>query len=130
MIFFCQHLPGIRTVIEKERTQHFEMNTKITDKNLKELDTGEKDAELGITLPSALGVDDQSSAGGHAVKEEVPSLPLLKEQMKTIKKAYLLMSHMLSPPQMGLQCEGCGVTPQCQQLTLEWAEVGGPSTSL
>jgi len=87
------HLPGIHTETYKERMKQLNMHTKITEKNMNALAAGAKDDDLGLALPSAFGVSDSNPAGGSGVKAELPSLPLVQEQLKAIKRAYLLMSH-------------------------------------
>ena len=76
------------TDTQKERTKLLNMNTKITDKNLMALCAGEKDADLGLALPSMLGLDKPAASSG--VKEELPSLSLVQEQLKALKRSYLL----------------------------------------
>ena len=81
---------GITTDSQKERTKFLNMSTKLTDKNLLALESGAKDADLGLALPSMLGLE--GAAASSSVKEEVPSLPLVQEQLKTLKIAYLFVA--------------------------------------
>ena len=79
--------PGISTDNVKERAKFLNMSTKLTDKNMQALESGAKDADLGLACPSMLGIE--GAAGSSSVKEEVPSLPILQELLKTLKIAYL-----------------------------------------
>ena len=62
------------------------MSCKLTDKNLEVLTSGEKDADLGLALPGSSGMETMNSC----VKDEMPSLPLVQAELKTLKRTYLL----------------------------------------
>jgi hypothetical protein len=63
------------------------MSCKLTDKNMEALTTGEKDADLGLALPGSSGMQ---TADKSSVKDELPSLPLVQGELKTLKRTYLL----------------------------------------
>ena len=62
------------------------MSCSLTDKNLEALTKGDKDAVDMLTQSgsSSLG------ASKDAVKDEMPSLPLVHSELKTLKRTYLL----------------------------------------
>ena len=80
-------MPGIVSENLKERTKEAHMNIKLTDKNMEALTAGEIDADLGLALPGSSGMDKPAGSG---VKEELPSLPLIQAELKTLKRTYLL----------------------------------------
>jgi hypothetical protein len=63
------------------------MSCKLTDKNMEALTTGEKDADLGLALPGSSGMQAEDKSG---VKAELPSLPIVQCELKTLKRTYLL----------------------------------------
>ena len=77
---------GIRSSHTTERTKEIFMSCKLTDKNMEALTAGEKDADLGLALPGSSG----QKADKPDVKQELPSLPPVQEELKTLKRTYLL----------------------------------------
>ena len=62
------------------------MSCSLTDKNLEALTGGDKDAVDVLTKIGCEGL----GASKDAVKDEMPSLPLLHSELKTLKRTYLL----------------------------------------
>ena len=69
-----------------ERTKEISMSCSLTDKNLEALTGGDKDAVDVLTKIGSQGL----GASKDAVKDEMPSLPLLHSELKTLKRTYLL----------------------------------------
>ena len=69
-----------------ERTKEISMSCSLTDKNLEALTGGDKDAVDVLTKIGCEGL----GASKDAVKDEMPSLPLLHSELKTLKRTYLL----------------------------------------
>ena len=69
-----------------ERTREISMSCSLTDKNLEALTGGDKDAVEMLTKGGSSGLGEQKDA----VKDEMPSLPLVHSELKTLKRTYLL----------------------------------------
>ena len=85
-----QYLTGKETNKSTDHTKTFNMEARLNDKNLAQLEgasTG--DIDLMMTTPAQLGQAIEGAHGGADVKTEFPTLPLLEEAMKAPKKTYL-----------------------------------------
>ena len=69
-----------------ERTKEISMSCSLTDKNLEALTGGDKDAVDVLTKNGSEGLGPSKEA----VKDEMPSLPLVHSELKTLKRTYLL----------------------------------------
>ena len=69
-----------------ESTKEISMSCNLTDKNLKALTKGDKDAVEILTKSESSCLE----ASKGAVKDEMPSLPLVHSELKTLKRTYLL----------------------------------------
>ena len=66
------------------------MDAKLNDKNLQALEAAKMgDMDLGMTTPALLSAPSDA-AQSTDVKKEFPTLPLLDEQLKAAKNAYLV----------------------------------------
>jgi hypothetical protein len=68
-----------------ERTKEISMSCSLTDKNLEALTGGDKDAVEMLTKSGSPGL----GASKDAVKDEMPSLPQIHSELKTLKRTYL-----------------------------------------
>ena len=73
-----------------DKSKSLEMNTKVTEKNLKVLADGKIgiDTDFGISTPSML--TQQPCKSGPGVKTEFPSLDILSNLVKANKTTHLI----------------------------------------
>ena len=77
--------PGKCTEMTESRMKEYSQKAKLTDKNIQMLEKGKVDGNLGMATPSSL----MEAEATKPIKEEVPSLEILKEQHKGNKMPQL-----------------------------------------
>jgi len=87
-IWICDGVPkqGKQSSWEDVRAKRIDLNCKLNDKNIKELENGKVDTDLGVATPGSLC----ATGDGTGVKAEMPNFGKVKEMLKTSKKSCLI----------------------------------------
>ena len=71
------------------------MGAKITDKNIEALtDEARVDSDFGIATPSTILAIKEDPSTSPGVKQELPSLALLRDHQKVVKSAQLIPTYI------------------------------------